>query len=86
VLEDFSHLPITFVSISSADELARLRANPDVLNVEPNKVAYPAALSDALQHIGQPAVQAQGYLGRGTVVVIDSGRLSAKLYQQLLQQ
>jgi hypothetical protein len=86
VLEDFSHLPITFVSISSADELARLRAHPDVLNMEPNKLAYPAALSDALQHIGQPAVQAQGYLGRGTVVVIDSGRLSAKLYQQLLQQ
>ena len=76
VLQDFSHLPITFVSISNADDLARLRAHPDVLNVEPNKVAYPAALSDALQHIGQPAVQAQGYLGSGTVVVIDTGGMS----------
>lgn len=73
VLEDYSHLPITFVSISSAEELARLRAHPDVVNVEPNQVAFTATLSDALQHIGQPAVQAQGYLGRGTVVVMDTG-------------
>jgi hypothetical protein len=76
LLEEFTHLPVAFVSISSADDLARLQAHPDVLNVEPNKLAYPAALSHALQHIGQPAVQAQGFVGHGTVVVIDSGALS----------
>jgi hypothetical protein len=78
VLEDFSHLPITFVSIRNAEELARLRAHPNVLNVEPNKVAYPATLSEALQHIGQPAVQAQGYVGGGTVVILDTGELSCQ--------
>jgi hypothetical protein len=77
VLADYSHLPVTYVSISSAAELARLRADPDVLSVSPNRRVKPAA-SAALELIGQPAVAARKWAGSGTVLVIDSGKNWAK--------
>ena len=74
VLKDYSHMPITFASISSAAELARLRAHPDVASVVANGIARPMVMA-GLELIGQPAVVQQGYTGSGgTVVVIDSGK------------
>lgn len=75
VVQDYEHLPITKVSISSAAELARLRADPNVLSVEAIGIVRAASL-DGWEHIGVPAVTASGYTGSGTVVIVDSGRLT----------
>lgn len=73
VLADYSHLPVTYVSISSDEELERLRVHPDVLSVSPNRRVKPVA-SAALELVGQPAVAARKWSGSGTVVVVDTGK------------
>lgn len=73
VLADYSHLPITFVSISSAVELARLRSNPEVLSVKPNGVARTMGMQGGLAMIGQPAAAERGFVGGGSVAIIDTG-------------
>jgi len=75
VITDYDYMPITYVSISSAAELERLRSNPDVLSVMANGVVRPMSMSSGLSLIGQPAVIQQGLTGAGTVVVIDTGKL-----------
>jgi hypothetical protein len=72
LIRDYTHLPISFVQISSPEELARLRANPMVASVVANGVARKMTMS-GLSMIGQPAVVEHGYLGAGTVVTIDTG-------------
>lgn len=72
VTADFKNLPITAVSISSAAQLARLQADPDVLSVQANGVVQVASAA-AWAQIGQPLAAARGYTGSGTVVVIDTG-------------
>jgi hypothetical protein len=72
VLQDYSHLPVTFVSISSAADLARLRAHPNVVSVRANGLVRPVS-QVAWEHVGQPAVLAAGWRGTGTVAVIDTG-------------
>lgn len=73
VVRDFSHLPITLISIGSSAELAQLRANPEVLSVTADGMVRPMAMN-GLSFIGQPDVQAQGYVGTGTIAVIDTGK------------
>lgn len=74
VVLDYSHLPITAVSISSAAELSRLRAHPDVLSVTPNLVARTTNTA-SYNAVGQPVVTARGYIGTGqTAVIIDTGQ------------
>jgi hypothetical protein len=72
VTADYQNLPIAAVSISSAAELARLQADPNVLSVQPNGIVR-AVSAAAWSHIGQPLAAARGYNGSGTVVVIDTG-------------
>lgn len=72
VTADFQNLPIAAVSISSAAELARLQADPNVLSVQPNGIVR-AVSAAAWSHIGQPLAAARGFNGSGTVVVIDTG-------------
>ncbi len=73
VLIDYSHLPLAFLRVRTADALARLAADPRVLQVYEDR-REPRALAESLPLIGQPHAAAQGYLGAGaTVAVIDSG-------------
>lgn len=74
VITDYDYMPITYVSISSAADLERLRSNPDVLSVMANGVVRPMSLKSGLNMIGQPAVIQQGLTGAGTVVVVDTGK------------
>jgi hypothetical protein len=74
VVTDYSHMPITLVSISSAAELARLRANPYVASVSADGIVRTMAMN-GLDLIGQPAAQQLGYVGSGTVVTVDTGAL-----------
>lgn len=78
IIKDRRNLPITTVSISSAEQLAQLRAHPDVLSVVPDGYLTVASTA-AWEHIGQPAVAAKGFRGSGTVVVIDTGAASSTL-------
>jgi hypothetical protein len=73
VLDDYSHLPITYVSIASAEEVAQLRASPYVASVQADGVVRTMAMN-GLDMIGQPAVLERGFAGTGTVVTIDTGR------------
>lgn len=72
LVTDYRHLPLSFVSIRSPEELARLRANPLVASVTANGVVRTMAMA-GLSMIGQPAVLERGYVGSGTVVTIDTG-------------
>jgi hypothetical protein len=72
LVADYSHLPLSLVSISSPEELARLRANPLVTSVTANGVVRTMAMA-GLSMIGQPAVLERGYVGAGTVVTVDTG-------------
>lgn len=72
LITDYLHLPISFVRISDAAELERLRVDPRVASVVPNGVARKMTMA-GLSLIGQPAVLQRGYLGAGTVVTIDTG-------------
>jgi len=74
VITDYDYMPVTYVSISSAAELERLRSNPDVLSVMANGVVRTMSLNSGLSMIGQPAVIQQGLTGAGTVVVVDTGK------------
>lgn len=72
VVTDYSHMPITLVSISDAAELARLRANPYVASVSADGVVRTMAMN-GLELIGQPAAEQLGYIGAGSVVIVDTG-------------
>jgi len=73
IITDYHFMPITYVSISSAAELERLRSNPDVLSVMANGIVRPMSMNAGLSMIGQPAVIQQGLTGDGIVVVVDTG-------------
>jgi hypothetical protein len=69
VIKDYGHLPVAFVRITSASDLAQLRAHPNVASVTAN-----GRVGDlALEHVGQPAVVAAGWRGSGAVAVVDTG-------------
>lgn len=73
IVRDYSHLPIVAVRISSAAVLERLRADSNVLSVEPDLIAR-TANTKAFGLVGQPMVTASGYWGIGnTAVTIDTG-------------
>jgi hypothetical protein len=74
VVADYLNLPITLVSISSAAQLAALRAHPDVVSVVADRVVQPL-LMNGLGLIGWPDVAAAGITGQGTVAVLDTGGL-----------
>ena len=69
----FDRLPVSLVTVSSAEELDALRAQPGVQSVEP--VGFKQrALVESLPLINQPAAVARGYAGAGcSVAVIDGG-------------
>ena len=62
-----------FAILANAEELAELRAHPDVAGIYDNAPARP--LTDtSVQQVGAPAVWAQGYSGGGVAVaVLDTG-------------
>jgi hypothetical protein len=72
VVTDYTSLPVTLVSVSSAAQLAALRAHPDVASVVADGVVRPMGMN-GLELIGQPDVLLQRYAGAGTVVVMDTG-------------
>jgi hypothetical protein len=75
-------MPITLVSISSAAELARLRANPYVASVSADGIVRTMAMN-GLDLIGQPAAQQRGYVGSGSVVTIDTGERQQGQHMEL---
>lgn len=72
MVTDYSHLPISYISISSPEELARIRANRLVASVTANGIVRKMDMA-GLSMIGQPAVIERGYVGSGTIVTIDTG-------------
>ena len=76
-IDRFPHFPISYVEVSSADELNRLLAIPDISSIHENRMNRPA-LASSLPMIQQPAVRAFGTpfgnLGAGAAVaVLDTG-------------
>ncbi|OIR06770.1 subtilisin E precursor [mine drainage metagenome] len=73
VLKHYSHLPMSFVRVSSRQALDRLLADPGVARVYRDRVEH-MALAQSLPLIGQPQAAANGDLGTGTTVaVLDTG-------------
>lgn len=73
VVEDYSHLPLSFVRFQSKAALIRLLASSDVVRVYRNETRA-RSLVQSLPLIGQPAVAAAGRTGSGTTVaVLDTG-------------
>lgn len=73
VLENYEHLPMSHLRLSSDAALDALVAQDDVLAVYPNEIRY-MQLTESLALINQPAVDAAGHKGLGTTVaVLDTG-------------
>ncbi len=73
VLRDYSHLPMVFLRLRTADALQRLMVRREVAAVFANE-AYRKLLAESLPLINQPSVAAAGHVGMGTTVaVLDSG-------------
>ena len=78
VVRDFDHLPVAVVEVGGEGDLARLRAHPDVLSVEPHGWSA-LATGQTLPIISAPAAHAKGFMGAGCVVaVLDSGGRAAR--------
>lgn len=71
---DYSHLPMAAWHLTTPAALARLRAQPGVVAIYPNRTLYPVGTPSDLALIEQPAAAAAGATGAGTtVLVIDDG-------------
>ncbi len=72
-IDRYGQLPITYVEVSSADELNRLLSLPEVEGLYENRIHKKHATPN-LDLIRFPSVTAYGNLGQGTsVAVLDSG-------------
>ncbi len=76
VIDDYSHLPISFIRFDSEVPLAELLENPDVLKASVPQTFQPL-LRESLPLINQPQAVASGFTGEGTAVaVLDSGAIT----------
>jgi subtilisin family serine protease len=72
-VQDYTHLPMSFIRFKSSTGLEHFLARPEVVAVYENRPIYPS-LAQSLPLINQPAAVQAGYTGRGsTVAVIDTG-------------
>lgn len=72
-LSDYDVLPVMHMRIRGAWALERLKANAKILSIDEIRTARPT-LTQSLQLINQPTVQASGNTGAGTTVcVLDTG-------------
>lgn len=78
-LKHYSHLPISFVRVQSSIALDKLLANPGVIAVYEDRVAYRAMLAQSLPLIGQPQAATTGNQGYGTTVAVLDQRVDITL-------
>lgn len=71
-VRDYSHLPMTSLRVDNLQALNRLLDDPRVTRIYENRENR-MHLSETLPLIHQPQANAAGYLGGGTVAVLDSG-------------
>ncbi|MGD1714648.1 S8 family serine peptidase [Dapis sp. BLCC M172] len=76
VIEDYSHLPTSFIRFDSEVPLTELLENPDVLQASVPQTFQPL-LQQSLPLINQPQAVANGFTGEGTAVaVLDTGAIT----------
>jgi subtilisin family serine protease len=72
-VQDYTHLPMSFVRFKSRPALQRFLARPEVVAVYENRPIYPS-LAQSLPLINQPMAIESGFTGSGSgVAVIDTG-------------
>jgi hypothetical protein len=74
IIRDYSHLPMVFARVRSADGLMSILSNPGIVGVYEDRKEKPF-LSVALPFIGQPPVAASGKVGAGTTVAVLDTRI-----------
>ncbi|NES03041.1 MAG: S8 family serine peptidase [Okeania sp. SIO2F4] len=76
IIDDYSHLPISFIRFDSEVPLEELLENSDVLQASVPQIFQPL-LQESLPLINQPQAEASGFTGEGTAVaVLDSGAIT----------
>jgi subtilisin family serine protease len=72
-INEYDHLPLSFVRLSTPQSLRKLLTDPRIMAVYENRPIYPQ-LTQSLPLIHQPVMAAMGFQGSGTTVaVIDTG-------------
>jgi subtilisin family serine protease len=72
-VQDYSHLPMSFIRFKSRPALERFLRRPEVVAVYENKPIYPS-LAQSLPLINQPQAIQAGFTGSGSgVAIIDTG-------------
>ncbi len=72
-LQDYSHLPMTFLKLKAINGLQALLKHPSIIRVYKNETRE-LLLSQSLPLINQPTVAGAGFVGTGTAVaVLDTG-------------
>ena len=72
-VQDYSHLPMSFIRFKSRAALERFLSRPEVLAIYENRPIYPS-LAQSLPLINQPQAIQAGFIGSGSgVAVIDTG-------------
>lgn len=72
VAREYSHLPMAALQIGNPEALSALLSNPKVVRLYKNNVNQ-MSLTESLPPINQPLAANAGYVGGGTVAVLDSG-------------
>ncbi|MBE9116804.1 S8 family serine peptidase [Lusitaniella coriacea LEGE 07157] len=73
LLDSYSHLPLAFVEVDSAEGLSQLLQRSEVMKVYQDVKEF-TQLNQSLPIINQPIAQAAGYIGNGTTIaVLDTG-------------
>ncbi|MGC1456609.1 MAG: S8 family serine peptidase [Nitrospirota bacterium] len=73
LVQDYSHLPMSFIRFKSRPALERFLTRPEVVAVYENRPIYPS-LTQSLPLINQPQAIQAGFTGSGSgVAVIDTG-------------
>lgn len=73
IQRDYEALPISFLSVDSADALLAIVSTGELVSVEED-IQFTTQLAQSLPLINQPAAQSAGHTGAGTaVVVLDTG-------------
>ncbi|NEP86734.1 MAG: S8 family serine peptidase [Okeania sp. SIO2C2] len=76
IIDDYSHLPISFIRFDSEVPLEELLENSDVLQASVPQIFQPL-LEESLPLINQPQAVESGFTGEGTAVaVLDSGAIT----------